>query len=92
MTQPQPSPKYVQSLLSEGKLDDAGHVLALLRNDKRGDDGEAMDQLSMTLAREYARINRLPAAIQSLQQIPPNSSQYETAQQLIKKYRDKLGI
>jgi serine/threonine-protein kinase len=92
VTQPQPSPEYVQSLLYEGKLDDAGHVLALLRNDRRGDDGEAMDQLSMSLAREYVRINRLPAAIQSLQQIPPDSSQYETAQVLIKKYRDKLGI
>lgn len=92
MTHPQSSPKYVQSLLAEGKLDDAGHVLALMRTEKNRPDAEAMDQLSMSLAREYVRVNRLPAAIQSLQQIPPRSTQYDAAQSLIKTYRDKLGI
>ncbi len=92
MTQPQASPKYCQTLLSEGKLDDAGHVLALLRNDNRAADNEQLDQLSMALAREYVRANRLPAAIQSLQQIPPASGYYEEAQILIKRYRDRIGI
>jgi serine/threonine-protein kinase len=92
MTQPQASPKYCQTLLSEGKLDDAGHVLALLRNDNRTADNEQLDQLSMGLAREYVRANRLPAAIQSLQQIPPASGYYEEAQILIKRYRDRIGI
>lgn len=92
MTQPQASPKYCQALLSEGKLDDAGHVLALLRNDNRAAENEQLDQLSMALAREYVRVNRLPAAIQSLQQIPPASGYYEEAQILIKRYRDRIGI
>lgn len=92
ITQPQASPKYCQALLSQGKLDDAGHVLALLRNDNRAADNEQLDQLSMALAREYVRANRLPAAIQSLQQIPPASGYYEEAQILIKRYRDRIGI
>lgn len=90
--QPPATPKYAQTLLSQGKLDEAGHALAMMRSDSKKNDGAALDNLSMALAREYVRINRLPAAIQSLQQIPPSSPHYDSAQSSIKKYRDKLGI